>query len=569
MTILEHDIKLRAARVMDDEDNGGGGPSATIIPYGQTNGIFPDVTEQARAGGRVSIRQVHPNVVTNNAEPLMGVSCILCRLPTDPNVHITLAECDTFAVRSEIAQAIANYLIEGPEWSGFLLENHVANMASINVFHRLGTPAPPIGRTLVLHYTDGGSDVRTQFVRVTRTETEVRTFSYSVSGGYVDYQASVTRVDLSDRLRYGFPGSPPDRGYGRDPTKTIIRDTMVADAATYYGATALTAAATLGDTALSVASVYSQIVPSSRTETTAIDQRPAAARQITLADSPRLVQVPVAAHTQRIKIGQENRGNAYVRLLTPLPEPGSIVISYMALGNWYTLTDDGQGVLTGYGTGTVNYLTGSLAVTLQEQPDVGSAIIFQWAERAAYTNRAASGAHVRPPEYCWLLEHPGVVPGTVSITWESGGIVRTATDDGQGALAGDGAGVVDYTSGSVLLRPAYMPDAGGELEVDYDTDTLVTEMLTPSAPDAGGIVALTLAQQPVPRSLAISWVTSRQISTTSGGVETVGSTAKSRTTTSIEVPDYVASPATTDDTYRPPAAPLGWQPRPITAIHSD
>ena len=57
--------------------------------------------------------------------------------------------------------------------------------------------------------------------------------------------------------------------------------------------------------------------------------------------------------------------------------PGSVRIVYRALGNTYTLTDDGAGNLKGNGSGTVSYLTGSVSVTLQALPDDRSAIVIR------------------------------------------------------------------------------------------------------------------------------------------------------------------------------------------------
>ena len=118
MPILQGDIQLRASRVMDDVPEGGGGPTGTVIPYGGSNAVFGDVTETARAGGNVSIRQVHMGVLTPTTDALMGANVILSRLPTDPNVSVSLAKCSLFARRSEIAQAVASYLIQSVVWNG-------------------------------------------------------------------------------------------------------------------------------------------------------------------------------------------------------------------------------------------------------------------------------------------------------------------------------------------------------------------------------------------------------------------------------------------------------------------
>ncbi len=525
MTILEGDIKLLASRVMDDVPEGGGGPTGTVIPYGGNNHIFRDITEADRAGGNVSVMQVHAAVMTDNAEPYMGANFILSMPPTDPNVSVTLAKCNLFARRTEIAAAIANYLIQGSEWSGHLLENHVVGQRSIQLFHRPGTPTPPIGRTLVLIHNENLPGQIIQYVRVTKVTTETRTFTYNTGGSYVDYQASVSQLDLSDALRYNFPGSPPDRSFGRNTTKTLIRDTTVADAAVYYGASPLTVAGAIGDSAIKVSSIYTQLVPNSRTETSALDQRPAATRSIVLAETPRRVEVPVAAHTQRIKIGQENRSYNHVFLLKPLPAPGTITISWMVLGTWYTLQDDGAGAFTGSGTGQIIYNTGSGSITTSELPDVGSAVIIQWAETLAFTNRTSQGASVRPPEYAWVIESAvddAIVPGSLVLTYPSAGTIRTVTDNGSGKLTGAGTGVVDYPSRSVLLRPSVMPDAGAQISVACELDAVVTDLinLTAVTPDAGGFVTFGLTQQPAAGTLQVQWATARTTSKTNGGVLT-------------------------------------------------
>lgn len=544
MTILEGDIKLLASRVMDDVPEGGGGPTGTVIPYGGSNHIFRDITEADRAGGNVSVMQVHAAVMTANAEPYMGANFILSMPPTDPNVSITLAKCNLFARRTEIAAAIANYLIQGSEWSGYLLENHVQGQRNIQLFHRPGTATPNINRTLVLIYNEGLPSQLIQYVRVTKVTTETRTFTYNTGGGYVDYQASVSQLDLSDALRFNFPGSPPDRSFGRDTTKTLIRDTTVADAAVYYGASPTTAAAAIGDVTVKVASIYTQLVPNSRTETSALDQRPAATRSIVLAESPRRVEVAAAPHSQRIKVGQENRGFNYVFLLKPLPEPGTVTISFMVLGTWYALQDDGAGAFggSGGGAGQLIYGTGSGSVTLPALPDPGSAIIIQWGERAAFTNRSAQGPQVRAPEYCFVLEKEGYEAGTAVITWPSGGSLRTATANAAGKITGDAAGEIDAPSSTVFLRPDHMIDPGGQFNIAYQVSTEQVEILPAPGVDAGGFATITLAQQPAAGTLGITWVTAREVSGTNGGTLSSASSSKTATTSQAvqQVPRLIA-----------------------------
>ena len=546
MTILEGDIKLLASRVMDDVPEGGGGPTGTVIPYGGSNAVFGDVTETARAGGNVSIRQVHMGVLTPTTDALMGANVILSRLPTDPNVSVSLAKCSLFARRSEIAQAVANYLIQSVVWNGALLEDHVAGQKSIQIFHRPGTAVPDIGRTLVLSYQAGTSGERIQYVRVTRSETTRRTFTYQLNASYVDFDADVTKLDLSDSLRFNFPGSAPNREFANQADKTIVRDTTVADAAEYYGAAPLAVAAALGDQSVKVASIYTQLVPNSRTETISLDQRPAAQRTLTLATTPREITVSSAPHTTRLKVGQENRGFSWVNILKPFPAPNTLVISYMALGVWYTVTDDGAGALTGAGAGTVNYANGAIALTVPALPDVGSAIIFNWGEKSAFTNRTGQ-AGFRAPEYALQLDHAGIKPGTLTIQWTSGAVLRTATDNGTGALVGGAAvGEINYASGDLFIRPLHMPDAGAQFAIDYQWATITTKSVTVS-PDAGGFANIVLDTVPAAGSVTVQWTTVRNVSTSSGA--SASGTASAKEAGSTTTYKWIKDP-----NYQPPVA---------------
>lgn len=517
MPIQLNDIKLRASQVMADVPEGGGGPSAQVIEYGQSNTIFDDVSTLARTIGEVSIRQLHMHVDTPTVDRLGGAYAIVAKPPADPNVNVTIAACDMFARRSAIATAIADYLIRGVQWHGFLLEDHVQNQQNIQIMQRVGTPKPPIGRTLVLVLNEGLSNEALQYVRVIEVESETRTFTDDKG----DYQAQIIKCTLQSGLSRAFPGTAPNRYFERGNGKTSIRDTTEADAANYYGSSRTVAAYGIGASKVVVDTVYSQLVPSSSTPVTALDQRPAAVRLITLATAPREVQVSGAPHTRRTRIGQENRSSSYIGSMNPPPEPGTSVWTWVSLGNRYTAMDSGDGTISGNGaTGTINYATGSWAITLPALPDVGSALVSQWGTRLAYTNRSAQGAQVRMPEYTWVLdgdELDMIEPGTLTIGYTSADIVRTCTVNAAGVISGDGTGFVDHASRTVTLTPTYMPDPGVEFACDYQTSATVREIVTPGAPDPGGFSLVNLAQQPVAGSFRLSWATAQEVSKTSGG----------------------------------------------------
>ena len=538
MPIAVGDVKLAASAVMDDVDEGGGAPSATVIESAVSNEIFDDISELDRAAGRVKARKVFVSIQTNDTAKYAGGNVIVAKPPADPLVNVTLfTTSDVFDTRESATSRVEAYLNAGPEWPGFLYENHIEGQRSIQLFQRTNAEIPPVGRTLCLRYREGFGDEREQYVRITRVTVEERTFTYNTNQ---DYQANIITLDISDPLKFDFPGTPANRQFTRDTTKTITRDTVVADAATYYGTVPLEVAITLGDAACKAEGIYTQVVPNSRTETSLLDQRPSGDNQQVLSSAPKEVSVSGAPQSQRIKIGQENRGFNYVTILTPLPAPGTLKVQYRALGRWYSITDNGDGTMSGSGAGTVNYLTGSVSVTLQALPDDRSAVLFFWGETVAYTNRSSQGIQVRRPEHVFTLEKRGVEPNSLTITWTSESVVRTATDDGDGKITGDAVGEIDYASGIVFLRPSYMIDAGGEFDINYDWSTQISETKTGLTVDVAGAVSFTLASEPVPGSVQMSWITTRSASVTTGATSTAGSSSKtsdSRSNTLFDVRD--------------------------------
>ena len=516
---------------MADVPEGGGPPSAQLLTSGRSNEIFPDISEETRTVGRVEIYQIFGILRNSDRTPLLGSNVILAEPPADPNVSVTLLSLkDPFATRADIARRIESGMAAGSEWSGYLLENHFATMRSIQLFQRPGMPPPTLGKTYVLVYQEGESGERRQRIRIKAASTVVRVFTQLINNAIVDFEAQVTTCELFDGLLYDFPGSPPSRTFGREANKTRVRETIYSDSGMFYSASRLNAATQITDTWINVESVYTQVVPNSRSEVASVDMQPSARRTIVLAETPRRVEVGITPHTQRLKIDEVNVGTVYVFQCTPLPEPGTLFIDYWALGTRYTITDDGEGKLVGQGGGAVSYMTGSINVTLKAVPDIGSSICLAHAARVAYTDRSSQGAAVRPPEYCWLIEAEApdtrVIPGSLSLGYTSGGTVRTVTDNGTGQLAGAATGVIDYFSRTVLLRPTFMPDPGAQFQVDCQLDVLAVEILS-GAPDAAGFVTLSLAQQPAAGTLSVQWATARETSSTSGGQLSVAATAKS------------------------------------------
>jgi hypothetical protein len=527
MGILAGDIKLVRSQVMDDVPEGGGAPIDSIVVDGTSNGLFNDISELDRAGGRVNARKVFVSIRTPDREGYFGANVIVSDPPDDPNVSVSLFTTgDVFDRRSAAISRVEAYLNAGPEFAGYLFENHITGQRSIQIFARTTVTPPPIGRTLLLRQNEGLLTVYEQYVRVTRVITEERTFT---TAGPTDFQALVITCDISDRLRYDFTGSPSNRFFTRAVGSAILRDTVVADAAVYGGVVPLADPVEINDTSCMAEGIYTQLVPNSRTETSLVDQKPSADFAIVLASSPRAVTVGGSPLSQRIRIGQENRGFNYVTILSPLPGPGTVRVNFRALGNSYTINDNGDGTLGGAsesGTGTVNYSTGSVSVTLNALPDDRSAVVFYWGEKSTYTDRAGVIGY-RPPEFSFSLEKQGIIPGTVEFAWESGGSPKTATANSAGVISGDATGEVNHNAGVVYIRPTAMLDAGGQIEISYQWADIEEELHSGLSPDGAGAISFTLASAPVPGTVELLWVTSRETSVSSGAVSAQGSSSKS------------------------------------------
>lgn len=145
--------------------------------------------------------------------------------------------------------------------------------------------------------------------------------------------------------------------------------------------------------------------------------------------------------TSELIITIANQGLAYTTVLSPRPAPGTITISYMAQGRWYSISDNLVGKLAGsdsaYGVGTINYTTGSVAMTLGAIPDVGSALIIEWGD----PNVAEKISAGLPTKVSVDITLPLYTKSEgITVAWSNGATNYTATSDASGVLSGGGTG---------------------------------------------------------------------------------------------------------------------------------
>src|SRR5690606_23415315 len=163
------------------------------------------------------------------------------------------------------------------------------------------------------------------------------------------------------------------------------------------------------------------------------------------------------AITGKIDISLGSRGYAYtLNLADAKPRPGTLSVSFMALGKWYELRDRGNGELVGEGSGSVDFASGAVSVSLSALPDVGSSLIYSYIGQLDDNIVTHVGTGPAPDiRVGHRLPHDGIEPGSLVVTVTIGGEPVTLADAGDGTLAGGaGTGQIAYASGMLVLQLA-------------------------------------------------------------------------------------------------------------------
>lgn len=587
MTIQTGDIKIQKSQVLLDTSDGGGAMTGNEVVDGQSNNLFPDVSELDRTYGRIALRKAFAAILTSTVDSYYGAHAIISRMPEDPRVSVSLfSTADWFDRRSGARDKIERYLALGPIWAGHLLEKQLEGQRAIQIAMRPQDDEPKVGQGLGLVENEGLPNEFSQYVRVTKVSSQDRTF-FSVNNAEV--LRKVVTIEISDPLRYTFNG-PSVKTFDEGSTSfAVCRDTRVANAATYYGISKLTAPVAIDDATLMVSSIFTQLVPSAQSETPLVDLSAAGLSNLYIPGNDGLVTATVNApvgpttklyigssvvpgtlsmniggntltdaggrllqgltemgtfdyekglasfalgmipysgpialtfkpagvpnrvmDTASIAIVQDTRGYNYTITLIPSPMPGSLVVSYMSQGKVYYLYDRGDGVLKGsdaaFGSGNINFVTGSVIVTVGALPDANSEIIFAWGKKVDSFTRA--NLEVDPCYFEFQLANQQVAPGTLEIKWTVEGVQKTATDNGDLTLIGDATGSIHYASGKVHLYPNELVQQGTEFIVEYQFGPPLEQRfdMPTRGPDGRvSIVLPNLGGNPLPKTVELSW----------------------------------------------------------------
>ena len=200
---------------------------------------------------------------------------------------------------------------------------------------------------------------------------------------------------------------------------------------------------------------------------------------------------PAAAPNQyyqssAVPVMQNNQGSNWTGVLVPIPAPGSLSISYMSQGKFYELKDDGSGQLKGssasFGSGRINYETGSWLLTTGALPDVDTPILLLWG--TPITTFVRSNLGVEKAAFKFDLSQLGIAPG-VTVTWLLEGEPKTAISNAQGKFTGDATGNINYALGTGKIIPNKLPQKNTQFTVTYSYGTTLAQTKSAVAPDVG------------------------------------------------------------------------------------
>lgn len=503
MTILEGDIKIMASQVLADVPEGGGAATGTVIQDGVSNNLFPDISELDRVYGNVSLRKVFVGVRTPNVDGYYGSNMIVAEPPNDPDVSCVLFSTgDSFDTRTSAAARIEAYLSQGPSYQGQLYGNHIAGQMNVMLIQRVGVTLPVIGDTLVLRKNEGLSTQVEQFVRIRDVSSIERTFTDSQGR---DFTRTVVTTTISDQLGADYPGfeavySDANISY---EGKTKVYETIVADAARYYGVAELEVDALATESSVKAASSYAQLVPSGRSETAIADarmnQQVTAALVAGSAYSTTVTAIFDATHSLYVGGGILPGTLSVARSgVTVTDSGGKLYSDVTEVG----AIDYGNGVLT---LGTSVFGTGAGAHDISYVP-AASATIVSESIGLQVTQEGQRLSYV-------VTLNPIPTKGSTQISYRAQGRWYTLLDDGSGAIKGSdsalGAGSLNFTTGTLTITLGALPDVGSQIIVGFAGSSLAKPLtaLPAAMKDSASRFrkVIDLAKAIKPGTLSITW----------------------------------------------------------------
>ncbi|WP_336936491.1 hypothetical protein [Acinetobacter beijerinckii] len=452
MPVDTNNLVLYKSERLTDTSDGGGKYSGQVVVDGESNNLFPDVSELDRTMGRVSLRKIFAGINNNDTESLMGSTVFVSKNPDDPNVSALLFSTESHTdVRTNAANRIENYLAKGGQIAGTPLDTLWQGMKLIQAAMFQTDTESSVGDTIVLIYNEGLSTESEQYVRITKVETRIATMN--VNNTQIEYK--VATYSINDPLERDFVGLSAAQWYNGAKSPTIIRDTIVADTGKYYASVEIADDVAVNSFTIQAASIFSQLIPSSQTETPLVDLNALSENVALIAGNSGTITAPF---TTTVNTSQSLYIGSGVL-------PGSV--SFSLFGQ--EITDNGGTLRTVSGTqvGTIDYQTGHIVWT--NAIGTGAATIsLTFTPASAPTQPFESyalpvTANNQSTNWTGILL-PIPAPGALSISFMAQGKFYTLKDNGTGRLIGAnefiGTGSINYATGSWLLTTGALPDVG-------------------------------------------------------------------------------------------------------------
>jgi len=492
------DIKLFEAEVHDiDVSETGGAPTGREIIDGRSNNLFPDIPELSRVLGEVSIRLAYLGADTPDRNVFRGARAFVGKVPGDPRVSVVLFQPEFFDRRTDMQRTIEGYLSRGPRWAGYLFDNHIKGQRAITLLQREGAELPPVGKTLLIVANEGLATEAEQYVRVTDVSSVVRSFTIADGSTTRTFKRAVVTCEISDPLERDFLGvEATDLDAGAPFNgKAVVRDTIVADAARYYGASPLTAPAGVGDLRVSVASVRSALVPAAQTEIPIVDARPnqSIAGALAAGGGGELTITTAANFDED----------------TALYVGGSVLPGSLTMSGAASLYDR-AGVLldaSGAQVGTVDYVNGVLTPAAGRSYPGTKTIRYRLGAdpgTASLSMSVAVTAGSRGSAWAFVL-NPLPAAASLRVSFMSGGRWYVLSDAGDGALRGAdsafGAGQLNRSTGSAVVTLGALPDVGSRIILQWAPTTTVQG----GSGASRAYFEINLGRPVAPGTLALGW----------------------------------------------------------------
>ena len=491
MPIETNNLVLYKSERLTDTSDGGGKYSGQVVEDGISNNLFPDVSELDRTVGRVSMRKIFAAVNNNDTDALMGSTVFISKNPDDPNVSALLFSTRSHTdTRDSAKNRLENYLAKGAQAVGSLLDTAYSGMKSIQVAMSKNESENSIGDTIVLVANEGLPTEITQFIRLT----DVLTKAAYVRVNNADVEYKIATYSFQDPLSRDFVGATASQWYNNTKPATTLRETVVADSGKYCASVKLNNDVSVGSFTVEASSIFSQLIPSSQTETPLLDLN-------AVSENPALIAGNSGTITTQFTT---NVNTSQALYLGSSVMPASVAFTLFG----QDIVDSGGVLRTLSGTqvGTIDYQTGHIVWT--NAIGSGNATI-------SITFTPAS-APVQPFESYALpvtqnnqgTNWTGVLvpipaPGALSVSFMSQGKFYTLKDNGTGRLVGAnesiGSGSINYTTGTWLLTTGALPDVGTPILLQWGSPITTFARADLSVSPAGvdcqlfhnGIVSLT------------------------------------------------------------------------------